>query len=271
MPGVVGGQGTAGPNGGAGSQGTAGATGAATEPEIFSNGASVTQQALQLVVTSPPPSMVTVGVPFSMTVAVEDNQGHVDTSFDGDVRVSLVENPGGARLGGPIGVMASHGIAVFSGLSLDAPGKGYQLRASAGGTLSTPVALNAAGSAGTPTSTPTPTPTPAPTPTPTQVAGLPSVVKSKKGITGLTVGFNQSLQSASADNPGLYHVFAGAKRKPVFTKALKIRSVTYDSSTNRVTIQLQKPIKGMVEVAVDGAIEALDGTVSTIDFSTIVR
>jgi hypothetical protein len=68
-------------------------------------------------------------------------------------------------------------------------------------------------------------------------------------------------------------MFEGVKKrkKTVYTKALKIRSISYVSSSDSVTINLSKPYKGAVEVTVDGAIEALDGTTSDIDFSTILK
>ena len=108
---------------------------------------------------------------------------------------------------------------------------------------------------------------------PPEVGGTPTPVKSKKGITGVSVAFNEPLNPASADNLTLYHVFKGVKKKKktVYTKVLEIRQVSFNSSSDTVTINLAKPYKGAVEVTVDGAIEALDGTASDIDFSTILK
>jgi hypothetical protein len=39
----------------------------------------------------------------------------------------------------------------------------------------------------------------------------------------------------------------------------------------RSQLSLAKPYKGAVEVAVDGAIEALDGATTDFDFSTIIK
>jgi hypothetical protein len=50
-----------------------------------------------------------------------------------------------------------------------------------------------------------------------------------------------------------------------------VRAVSYVAATNSVTIRLAKPLKGTAEVIVDGAIEAMDGTTSTIDVSAIVK
>ncbi len=56
--------------------------------------------------------------------------------------------------------------------------------------------------------------------------GTPTVANSRKGITAVSVGFSQPLEPGSAENPGLYQVLAGVKKKKktVYTKALKIRA-----------------------------------------------
>ena len=60
------------------------------------------------------------------------------------------------------------------------------------------------------------------------------------------------------------------KRKLVYTKPLKIKSVGYNSATEKVTINLAKPNKVKAEVTVDGTFEALDGALSDIDFSSFI-
>ncbi len=72
---------------------------------------SVTEK---LVVTTQPPASVTAGSPFGMSVALEDGQGNVDTSFSGSVTVSDVLD---RRLGGTLTVDAVNGVAAFSGLT----------------------------------------------------------------------------------------------------------------------------------------------------------
>jgi hypothetical protein len=57
----------------------------------------------------------------------------------------------------------------------------------------------------------------------------------------------------------------------VYTKPLRLRAVSYVSSSDSVTLTLAKPYKGAIEVVVDGAIEALDGSTSTIDLSAILK
>jgi hypothetical protein len=85
-------------------------------------------------VTVQPPSRVTAGTPFGLTVTVLDSSGNLDTTFSGPVTVALAHDPGGgATLGGLYRVTARQGVATFSGLSLDKPGLGYTLAVSGSG------------------------------------------------------------------------------------------------------------------------------------------
>ena len=92
-----------------------------------------------LVVTSAPQSSVlgqtavTAGSPFNFSATVYNNDGTIDTSFSGNVTVSLLSNPGGSTLtGGPftVSVIDSSGVATFSGLLLNKTGIGYTLAVS---------------------------------------------------------------------------------------------------------------------------------------------
>src|SRR5262249_4642549 len=92
----------------------------------------------RLVITQPPGSphlfgFLFNGVPFRLTVAMEDGHGHIRTSFNGRLTISLAANPGKATLGGTLSVTARHGVAVFSSLTLSRPGDGYVLRIAGGG------------------------------------------------------------------------------------------------------------------------------------------
>src|SRR5262249_51080615 len=86
-----------------------------------------------LVVTQQPPSSVTAGSPFGLTVTAEDGSGNPITSFNGTVTVGLASNPGGTTLGGTLTATASNGVATFSGLSLTKPAIGYTLDVYASG------------------------------------------------------------------------------------------------------------------------------------------
>ena len=87
----------------------------------------------QLVVTAQPPSSVTAGSGFGLTVTAEDSSGNPITSFNGTVTVALATNPGGATLGGTLTATASNGVATFSGLTLNTAASGYTLYVSGGG------------------------------------------------------------------------------------------------------------------------------------------
>ncbi|HWE37865.1 MAG TPA: hypothetical protein VG406_14950 [Isosphaeraceae bacterium] len=103
----------------------------------LASGSSITVATLSpsetdLVVTQQPPTSVTAGAGFGLTVAVEDGSGNVDPSFQGAVTLALGNNPGGATLGGTLTATAVNGVATFSGLSLTKAAAGYTLVASSG-------------------------------------------------------------------------------------------------------------------------------------------
>ncbi len=129
-----------GPEGAKGTPGAQGSDGQADDPGDFGGGSSA--QTLMIVITSPPPASVAVGASFGLTAKLETSQGQVVTSFNGNMTIVLTANPGGAVLGGKATVRAANGVAVFSGLSLNKPGNGYQLEATSGGTYSAPVSIN---------------------------------------------------------------------------------------------------------------------------------
>ncbi len=84
-------------------------------------------------VTTQPPASVTAGAGFGLTVTAEDASGNVDTSFNGTVTVSLLNNPGNATLGGTLTATAQDGVATFSDLMLDRAESGYTLVISGSG------------------------------------------------------------------------------------------------------------------------------------------
>jgi hypothetical protein len=88
--------------------------------------------ASQLAVTVQPPSDVTAGTSFGLTVTVEDSQGDVSTNYTGSVTIALASNPGGGTLNGTLTVNVVNGVATYSGLTLDQAGIGYTITASSG-------------------------------------------------------------------------------------------------------------------------------------------
>ncbi len=108
---------------------------------------------------------------------------------------------------------------------------------------------------------------------PPSVAGIASLVHSRKGLTSITIAFNEPVYPPTAENPGLYRVLAAVKkrRRVVYSRRVRIKGLRYDAGTHTVTINLQKPYKGAVQVSVQGEIEGTDGASANVTFSTIVR
>jgi hypothetical protein len=88
--------------------------------------------AVQLIVTSEPPGSVTAGAGFGLTVEAEDPFGNLATAFDGSVTAVLSAGGGKPALVGPAAVVASGGVAAFTGLTVDQAGSGYTLQLTSG-------------------------------------------------------------------------------------------------------------------------------------------
>src|SRR5438046_7394095 len=69
----------------------------------------------------------------AVRVSALDEAGNVVTGFTGLITVALGANPGGGTLAGTTSVNAVSGVATFSTLSINNPGNGYTLTASASG------------------------------------------------------------------------------------------------------------------------------------------
>ena len=108
--------------------------------------------------------------------------------------------------------------------------------------------------------------------TPPHVTGIVSVSRSKKGLTAITVGFDEALEQGSVSNLGLYSVLGAVTKhkKTVYTKGVRIKGITFDGNAH-VTINLAKPYKGVVQVTVHGGIVATNGASSSGDFTTVVH
>jgi uncharacterized delta-60 repeat protein len=108
-------------------------------------------------------------------------------------------------------------------------------------------------------------------PTLPHVTGIVSVSRTKKGLTAITVGFDEALDSGSVSNRAFYHVFGAVKKrkKTVYTKGVGIKGISFDGNS-RVTISLAKTYKGAVMVTLKGVILAANGASSNVDFSAVV-
>jgi hypothetical protein len=87
----------------------------------------------KLAITSQPPTSVTAGAGFGLTVAAEGGTGYVDPLATGTVTLSLGSNPGQATLGGRVSAPMVHGVATFSSLTLTKASPAYTLQASSPG------------------------------------------------------------------------------------------------------------------------------------------
>ncbi|HEY7685935.1 MAG TPA: hypothetical protein VH833_07525, partial [Gemmatimonadales bacterium] len=85
------------------------------------------------------PSAATAGIAIAPRVEVtaRDAQGNTASGFTGGVTVAIASNPSGGILSGTATVPAVGGIASFSTLSIDQPGVGYTLTATAVGPAGT--------------------------------------------------------------------------------------------------------------------------------------
>jgi MBG domain/Bacterial Ig-like domain (group 3)/Right handed beta helix region len=88
--------------------------------------------AVQLELTTEPPTDVATGATFEIVVDAEDSMGFVDTSYSGSATVSLIDNPGDATLGGTLTATFQSGAAIFNNLTLNEPASGYYLQVTSG-------------------------------------------------------------------------------------------------------------------------------------------
>jgi hypothetical protein len=126
--------------------------------------------------------------------------------------------------------------------------------------------------ASSPSPSPSPTPTPTPAPAPPQLAATPVAGRSRKGMTSISLRFNEALDPSSASNTSLYQVLGAVKkhRKTAYSMAVAIKSVVYDNNKT-VTIHLAKPCKRAVQVTVQRGLRAANGASSSDSCSNVVH
>jgi len=107
---------------------------------------------------------------------------------------------------------------------------------------------------------------------PLGVLSSPIATHSKKGITSIVLQFDEPMNPASASTAAFYSVGGGVKKHhmPIYSKAVKIRSVTYDATAGTATLRLAKPFEAkMLQVTIHGGILATNGTSTQGDATTI--
>jgi hypothetical protein len=154
------------------------------------------------------PSNAAAGTALSPAIEVRalDTADQTVEEFGGSVTISLASNPTGAALSGDLTVVAVDGIAVFPDLSVDRPGSGYRLAASASGVA------GATSASFDITETPPPPPPPSaaglvfvvqPTDTRAGEAITPAVAVAAVDSDGNTVSdFTGTITMALGSNPG---------------------------------------------------------------------
>jgi hypothetical protein len=118
--------------------GTLGVTGTDTVTGITGmTSFTITPAAADHLVFLQPPTDTAAGQTMSpVVVAVVDQFGNVETGDNSDVvTLSIGTNAGGGTLSGTLTMTVMNGMATFSDLSISAPGMGYTLHASIGGSL----------------------------------------------------------------------------------------------------------------------------------------
>jgi hypothetical protein len=98
-----------------------------------------------------------------------------------------------------------------------------------------------------------------------QAMGISGVDHSKQGLTSITIAFNKALDPSSARDTDLYTVLGAVKKggNTVYSKRVAVKSVSYVSNARALTINLAKPYKGAVQVAVQGSLLAENGVTSS--------
>jgi hypothetical protein len=100
----------------------------------------------------------------------------------------------------------------------------------------------------------------------------PSLNRSKGAITSVVLTFDEAMNSASTGTRSFYSVAAGVNKHHmvVYTRILKIRSVTYDPTAETATLKLASPVKAkQLQVTVHSGVMAANGTVTVGDATAI--
>ena len=189
--------------------------------------------AKNLVVTTPPPSPLSAGQEFTVVVSAEDAFHNVDTTFNGNVTISL---PGDSGL--TTTVQARNGVATFGGLMIATAGQFGSLEATSGGLsggTSSPITVTPAKGGNNNG--------PAPMLESDQVATTQKLKKGKKVgkpvFGGFRFQFNMPVDISHATFGVFSTVKKRVKKKTVTTQKLVSFTPSYDPSTNSVTLILK--------------------------------
>ncbi len=207
----------------------------------------------QVVVTTQPPSSVTAGAGFALTVAVEDVYDEVVTSFTGNVTVALDNNPGSSSLGGTLTVSATSGVATFSGLTLNKVGSGYTLAATSD-TLTSATSNAISVTPGTATQLVITT---QPASYVTAGAGFGFAVTAEDSDGNVDTGFSGTETVAIADNPGGSSL-GGTLTASATSGVASFSGLTLDKAASGYALSVAS---GTLTSATSSAISVASGTI----------
>ncbi len=106
---------------------------------------------------------------------------------------------------------------------------------------------------------------------PPLVSDVASASRSRKGLTAVTVTFDEPLDGGVVNDRALFNVYGAVKKhhKTAYTKVIGVKGISLAGGT-RVTINLAKPYKGAVKVIIHGGILAADGATTGGDSSVVL-
>jgi hypothetical protein len=211
--------------------------------------------ATQLVVTTQPPTSITAGQAFSLSVSAQDQFKNVNVTYGGSVTIRLAGDPSFTTT-----VPANGGVATFTGLTVTEAASGQSITASAdglSGTATNPLGVTSRVPAAPPPSNSSPTSTPPPPPSASAPAPtvllerLATIQKTnKKGkpvgkpvFSGFSIEYSEPMNSATAGLAADYRVFSNVvkkvKKQKMATHQPVPFSVSYNPALSAVTLQLK--------------------------------
>ena len=106
---------------------------------------------------------------------------------------------------------------------------------------------------------------------PPLVSDVASASRSRKGLTAVTVTFDEPLDGGVVNDRALFNVYGAVKKhhKTAYTKVIGVKGISLAGGT-RVTINLRQALQGAVKVIIHGGILAADGATTGGDSSVVL-
>jgi hypothetical protein len=107
---------------------------------------------------------------------------------------------------------------------------------------------------------------------PPHLTGIAGVIRKRRALRSISLGFDEPLDAASVHDLGLYSVFGLVKKhhKTSYSKLVRIKSVSFDGKSH-LTINLARPHAGAVQVTVHAGLKATNGASTQSDSMTVVK